>query len=292
MEALQWEERPKLRAPVLIAAFEGWNDAGDAASSAARYLAGAWSARRFATIDPEEFYDFTTTRPQVRLDEGLTRRIDWPLNELSAAALPGRPHDVIVLSGVEPQLKWRTFCDAIVSVANELGVEMVVSLGALLTDVAHSRAVRVTGTAADPELVERLHLQHSRYEGPTGIVGVLHDRFRQEGIASASLWAAVPHYVAQTPSPKASLALVERTGALLGVKIETLDLQIASASYERQVSALVEADEDVADYVRRLEEQSEAEHDEDSDDASDLDPEGGETLAAEVERFLREHGRD
>jgi len=175
--------------------------------------------------------------------------------------------------------------------ANQLGVEMVVSLGALLTDVAHSRAVRVTGTAADPELVERLHLQHSRYEGPTGIVGVLHDRFRQEGIASASLWAAVPHYVAQTPSPKASLALVERTGELLGVKVETLDLQIASASYERQVSELVEADEDVADYVRRLEEASE-EEDGDTDDTSDLDPEGGETLAAEVERFLREHGRD
>src|SRR4029079_10267010 len=171
------------------------------------------------------------------------------------------------------------------------GVEMVVSLGALLTDVAHSRAVRVTGTAADPELVERLHLQHSRYEGTTGIVGVLHDRCRQEGIASASLWAAVPHYVAQTPSPKASLALVERTGELLGVKVETLDLQIASASYERQVSELVEADEDVADYVRRLEEASE-EEDGDTDDTSDLDPEGGETLAAEVERFLREHGRD
>jgi proteasome assembly chaperone (PAC2) family protein len=291
MEALRWEDRPKLRAPVLVAAFEGWNDAGDAASGAARYLARAWSARRFATIDPEEFYDFTTTRPQVRLDEGTTRRIDWPLNELSAAPLPGRPHDVIVLSGIEPQLKWRTFCDAIVGVANELGVEMVVSLGALLTDVAHSRAVRVTGTAADPELVQRLHLQHSRYEGPTGIVGVLHDRFRQEGIASASLWASVPHYVAQTPSPKASLALVERTGELLGVKVETLDLQIASASYERQVSELVEADEDVADYVRRLEEASEAE-DDDTDDTSDLDPEGGETLAAEVERFLREHGRD
>jgi proteasome assembly chaperone (PAC2) family protein len=285
MEALRWEDRPNLRAPVLIAAFEGWNDAGDAASSAASYLARAWAARRFATIDPEEFYDFTTTRPQVRLADGGGRKVDWPLNDLSAAFLPGRSHDVIVLAGVEPQLKWRTFCDAIVAMAKELGVELVVSLGALLADIPHSRAVRVTGTAADPELVERLHLQQSRYEGPTGIVGVLHDRFRQEGIASASLWAAVPHYVAQTPSPKASLALVERTGELLGVRVETLDLQIASASYERQVSELVEADEDVADYVRRLEEADEADDD-------DLDPEGGETLAAEVERFLREHGQN
>ena len=288
MEPLRWEERPKLRAPVLIAAFEGWNDAGDAASSAARYLARAWSARRFATIDPEEFYDFTTTRPQVRLVDGITRTIEWPVNELSAAALPGRSHDVIVLSGVEPQLKWRTFCATIVGMARELGVELVVSLGALLADIPHSRAVRVTGTAADPELVQRLRLQHSRYEGPTGIVGVLHDTFRREGIASASLWAAVPHYVAQTPSPKASLALVERTGALLGVRVETLDLQIASASYERQVTDLVDADEDVADYVRRLEEADAAD---DQDDTDDLDPEGGETLAAEVERFLRDHGR-
>jgi hypothetical protein len=279
MDALRWRERPTLRHPVLVAAFEGWNDAAEAATTAARYLARSWSARPFAELDPEEFYDFTSTRPQVRLDEGLARRIDWPGNTFAAAALPGRRRDVVFLHGTEPQLRWRTFSEVLASTARDLGVELVVTLGALLADVAHSRPVRVTGTAADPQLVARLGLRRSRYEGPTGIVGVLHDNFSRAGVPSASLWATVPHYVGQTPSPKATLALVERTAALLGAGIEVVDLQIASSAYERQVTELVEADDEASAYVAQLEQ---------ADDEEEEMP-SGDALAAEVERFLRDH---
>src|SRR5260221_1795122 len=195
MDHVQWGHRPRLRRPVMVAAFEGWNDAADASSTAARYLRERWEARPFATIDPEDFYDFSTTGPMVRLSDGVTREIVWPETELSAAALPGSQRDIIVMVGTEPQLKWRTYCSEVTGIAAELGVEMVVTLGALLADVAHTRPVRVTGTAADPALVERLGLQRSAYEGPTGIVGVLHDACTRVNIPSASLWAAVPHYV-------------------------------------------------------------------------------------------------
>jgi proteasome assembly chaperone (PAC2) family protein len=281
MDVVRWSARPKLRRPVLIAAFEGWNDAADAASGAARYLRDHWSARPFADVDPEEFYDFSSTRPQVRLAEGLTREIVWPANQLSAASLPGERHDVVVLLGVEPQLRWRTFCTTLIEVATDLGVEMVLTLGALLADVAHSRPVRVTGTGADAELVRRLGLQRSRYEGPTGIVGVLHDACGRAGVPSASLWAAVPHYVAATPSPKATLALVQRTSKLLATPLTTTDLEIAAAAYERQVSEVVSSDEDVAAYVSQLEAQADAGVDED-------DLPTGDALAAELEAFLRQ----
>ena len=241
MDHVRWQDRPRLRRPVLIAAFEGWNDAADSASTAVRYLRDLWSATPFATIDPEEFYDFTATRPQVRLAQGITRRIDWPEVELSAAALPGTSHDVVVVLGHEPQLKWRTFSDQVVGVARELGVELIVILGALLADVAHTRPVRVSGTAADTELVRRLKLGRSTYEGPTGIVGVLHDAFSRAHLPSASLWAAVPHYVAATPSPKAALALVERTAHLLSTTVAADELHLAAADYDRQVSEVVAA---------------------------------------------------
>ena len=273
---MRWEHRPQLRRPVMVAAFEGWNDAADAASGAARWLADFLGARGFATLDPEEFYDFTSTRPEVRLVDGVTRAIEWPTNELASARLPGPERDVVFLHGIEPQLKWRTFCQALVGVASDLGVEMVITLGALLADVPHTRPVRVTGTAADPELVARLGLSTSRYEGPTGIVGVLHDACARAGVRSASLWAAVPHYVAPTPSPKATLALVERTATLLDTEVAPVDLQIAAAAYERQVSEMVESDEDVAAYVRQLEE---------ADDGEDLD---ADDLAEQAERFLRD----
>ncbi len=282
MDPLHWIDRPTLRRPVLVAAFEGWNDAGDAASSAAHYLAQSWDARPFAEIDPEEFFDFTATRPQVHLEDDLTRRIEWPLNTLASASVPGRGHDAVFFHGSEPQLRWRTFCEKVVGAAKQLDVELVISLGALLAEVAHSKPVRVTGTAVDPELVSRLGLQRSRYEGPTGIVGVLHDAFSRAGIPSASMWANVPHYLAQTPSPKAALALVSRTAELLGTRVQTTDLEIASSSYERQVSELVEADEEAAAYVAHLEE------------AGPEDDEtfpSGESLADEVERFLRDHNR-
>ena len=282
---IELDNVPELVDPVVVAAFEGWNDAGDAATDAARYLARAWEARTFARFDPEEFYDFTATRPQVRLVDGETRSIEWPDNEWQAAAVPGGGHDVVFLHGVEPQLKWRTFCQGVVDIVTDLGVEMVVTLGALLADVPHTRPVRVTGTAGNRELVERLHLQRSRYEGPTGIVGVLHDALAQTGVPSASLWASVPHYVSQTPSPKAALALVERTAELLGAPVHPLELQIAASAYERQVTEVVEGDSDVAAYVRRLEEDA----DEDGEEPND-GMVTGDALADEVERFLRNQG--
>ena len=278
---MRWDERPALRRPILIVAFEGWNDAAEAATTAARYLRDRWGARPFASLDPEEFYDFSSTRPEVKLAEGYTRKIIWPSNQLSAARLTGEDHDVVLLIGTEPQLRWRTFCAEVVSVARELGVELVVSLGALLADVAHTRPVKVTGSAANPELVQELGLRRSRYEGPTGIVGVLHDAFAKAGIPSASLWAAVPHYVAGTPSPKAALALVERAARLLEVRVVAADLAQLAIDYERQVTEVVEADEDVSAYVNRLEE---------SDDTEGLELASGEELAAEFQRFLREQG--
>jgi proteasome assembly chaperone (PAC2) family protein len=280
MDYVRWHDRPKLRRPVLVAAFEGWNDAADAATTAARFLRDHWAARQFAAVDPEEFYDFSSTRPQVHLVDGLTREILWPANDLFAASLPGNDRDVIVLLGVEPGLKWRTFSSQVVDVATELGVELFITLGALLADVPHTRPVRVTGTAADAELVQRLGLQRSRYEGPTGIVGVLHDAFSKAKVPSASLWAAVPHYVAATPSPKAALALVERAAELLGSSVPTTALEIASASYERQVSEVVESDDDVSEYVHRLEDSS--------DEGEEEELPTGDALAAEFERFLRD----
>ena len=281
MECIRWEERPRLRRPILVAAFEGWNDAADAATSAVGHLSTVWGARRFASVDPEEFYDFTLTRPRVRLDEGLVRRIDWPSNELRFAELADLPHDVVLLVGTEPQLRWRTFCSELIGVMTAMDVEMVVTLGALLADVAHTRPVRVTGSAADPEMAARLHLERSRYEGPTGILGALGDALGRAGIPSASLWAAVPHYIGQTPSPKAALALVQRTASLLGVPVRTRELEAEAVSYESKVTELVQADSDIAEYVAQLER--------DEEEPEELPT--AESLAAEVERFLRDHGK-
>lgn len=290
-EHVIWEDRPRLRQPVLITAFEGWSDAAEAASSAGAYLGGAWGARRFASIDPEEFFDFTAVRPRVRLDDRLERHIDWPTNEFSAAAIPGAGRDAVLLRGVEPGLKWKTFCRQIIDVANATGVELVISLGALAAGVPHTSPVTVMGTTTNPDVAERWALGRSRYEGPTGIVGALNDAMGKAGFEVASLWAALPHYVSQTPSPKGALALVEAIGRLLDVSIATTDLEIAAASYLRQVNEVVEADSDVAEYVRRLEEDiEEGDGDDDEDDELDEhDLPGGDALAAEVERYLREH---
>jgi proteasome assembly chaperone (PAC2) family protein len=277
---LRWTERPRLREPVLICAFEGWNDAGDAATFAASYLAERWETTTFADIDPEEFYDFTATRPRVRLDEGEQREIVWPANEFVAGPLPGHDRDVVLLRGHEPQLKWRTFCDQIVTVARDLDVRLVVTLGALLAEVPHSRPVSVIGTAADDDLIEQLDLRRSTYEGPTGIVGVLQDAFRTAGIPAASLWAAVPTYVPGAPSPKAALALIERTAGLLDVGVVTTELEIASASYERQIDELVQEDDETATYVADLETRY---------DDGDADFGDATSLVEEVERFLRQH---
>jgi proteasome assembly chaperone (PAC2) family protein len=281
MQHVRWTSRPQLRQPVLLAAFEGWNDAGDAASGAVRYLRDRWEAEPFAEIDPEDFYDFTSTRPMVRLTDDMTREIVWPTNQFSATRVPNGP-DVILLLGHEPQLKWPTFCRQVTDIARAYGTKLVVTLGALLAEVAHTRPVAVTGTAYDPEVEASLRLQRSRYEGPTGIVGVLHDACRKAGLRSGSLWAAVPTYVPGAPSPKATLALVEHLTKLLDITLTTTDLEIASASYERQINELVADDEETAEYVTRLEERH------DSGDDDDELP----SLIEEVERFLREQPGD
>jgi proteasome assembly chaperone (PAC2) family protein len=267
---------------VLVAAFRGWNDGAQAASLAAGYLAQTWSARRFADVDPEEFYDFQATRPHVALVEGMTRRIDWPENAFLHAELPGTERDVVLLLGIEPSLRWKTFTGEVVELARELEVELVVTLGALLADVPHTRPAPVTGSATDPELVRELGLAASRYEGPTGIVGVLHDACRAEGVASASLWAAVPHYASLAASPKAALALCRRLSDLLEAEVDLSELERASDAYERQVSEAVSHDEETEAYVQELEQRRDALGDE-------LDVPSGDTLAAELTRFLREH---
>jgi predicted ATP-grasp superfamily ATP-dependent carboligase len=279
VEHVSWTARPRLRRPALVAAFEGWNDAGDAASFAARFLATQCDAEQFAELDPEDFYDFTDTRPRVKLDDNLQREILWPANEFYAAKPAGVERDLIVVIGTEPQLRWKTFSRQIVGVARSLDASMVVTLGALLAEVAHSRPVAVVGTTSDPEIAEELGLRPSSYQGPTGIVGVLHDECRQAGLPSASLWAAVPAYVPSSPSPKAALALVERCSALLGLPVDTAELQQATSSYERQVSELVDADEETAAYVAELEQRT------DDDPATELAD--GSALIEEVERFLR-----
>ena len=280
MEELQVARRPALVRPVLIAAFRGWNDGGQGASLAAGYLAKAWDARRFAEIDPEGFFDFQATRPQVRLEQGYTRRIDWPETIFYHARPGGLDRDAVLLLGVEPNLRWRTFSSLIVDFARELEVELVVTLGALLADVPHTRDAPVTGSATDPALIEQLGLQASRYEGPTGIVGVVHDACKRANIPSASLWAAVPHYVSLAPSPKAASALCARLADLLGAEIDTAELDEAAEAYVHQVSEAIASDDETAAYVEELERRA--------DEIDESDIPSGESLAAELSRFLRE----
>jgi proteasome assembly chaperone (PAC2) family protein len=285
---LRISERPTLSRPVLVAAFRGWNDGGQGATLAGGYLARLWEAERFADIDPEGFVDFQATRPQVSLDEGLTRKIEWPENAFYHGRIAGLDRDAVLLLGVEPNYRWRTFTELVVALARDLGVELVVTLGALLADVPHTRTAPVTGAASDPRLVEELGLQLSRYEGPTGIVGVLHDGCRQAGIASVSLWSAVPHYVSLAPSPRAARALCTRLGDLVGTTIDVTELAKAEEAYTEQVSAAVAADSDTAAYVEELERRA--------DSLEDLVEHGelptGDTIAAELTRFLRERDRD
>ena len=279
MDHLQLERPPDLRRPVVVCAFRGWNDGGEAATTAASYMRERWGARRIGGIDPEEFFDFQVTRPLVRLVEGVSRRIDWPANDFFHAALPSR--DVIVFTGVEPNVRWRTFTHAILDAARQLDAEMVVTLGAFLADVPHSLATPVAGSAPDPAQAEALGLSASRYEGPTGIVGVLHDTANHTGMPSVSLWAAVPHYLPTGPNPKAALALVQRASALLEEPIETDTLARAGGTWETQVSATIEENEELQAYVRRLEEIARE---------REGPPEipSGEALAEELERFLRD----
>ena len=273
---------PELHRPTLIIAFEGWNDAGDAASMAARHVADQLETEPVAEIDPEPFYDFSTTRPLVKLDNNAVRSLAWPSNVLRVARVPGADRDVAVLIGIEPQLRWRSFCQQVIGLAHHLRSERVITLGALLADVPHSRPVEVYGASEDEHLMKELGLSPSSYEGPTGIVGVLSSATRDAGFAAGSFWAAVPSYMPGAPSPKAALALVQRICTVVGTPLYATDLEIASAAYERQVGELVAEDDDTAEYVTALEEAFDA----DSDENLENDP---DTLVAEVEQFLREN---
>ena len=283
-----WSQRPKLRRPVMVCAFKGWNDAGEAASAAVSYIRNSFDATEVARIDPEDYYDFTAVRPTVRLVEGRSREIDWPANTLSAAAVPGAEGDLVMLEGTEPSLHWRRFTQNVVTTARELDVRLVVTLGALLADVPHSRPVSITGFASDQSIVERLGFERTRYEGPTGIVGVLQHACAAAGLPAASLWASVPHYVAASPNPKVALALVRAFEGVAGVAVDAGELESAAEDYERQVSAAVASDPEVKAFVERLERamdevQAEKQPSEESLPSAD-------TIARDFQRFLRQRG--
>jgi predicted ATP-grasp superfamily ATP-dependent carboligase len=270
----------------MICAFEGWNDAGDAASGAASFIAAQLDARRFAGIDPEEFYDFQSSRPRIALAEGNERTITWPTVEMFEARAPRANRDLVLVQGIEPSLKWRTFSTLVVDLAEALGVQIIVTLGALLADIPHSRPVAMTGFASDPAMLTRLNLQPSSYEGPTGIIGVLHNACARAGLPSASIWASVPHYVAAASNPKASLALVRKLESIVGVSVDVSELELASEEYERQIGLAVQSDPDIQAFVERLERATDEQRE-------SLHPESlpsGESLAREFQRFLRQRG--
>jgi proteasome assembly chaperone (PAC2) family protein len=268
----------ELTDPVIIAAFEGWNDAGDSATEAVSYLEEVWDADPVGELDPEEFYDFQVNRPHVHVtDEGL-REITWPSTRVSVARLPGAGRDIVLVRGVEPSMRWRSYCNELLVLAADLGVEMVVTLGALLADTPHTRPIPVTGTVSDPALALKLDLEVSRYEGPTGIVGVLQEACGRVGLPAVSIWAAVPHYVAQPPCPKASLALLRKVEDLLDVQVPLGDLPEDARAWERGVDVLASEDEEIAEYVASLEQ---------ARDTADLPEASGEAIAQEFERYLR-----
>jgi proteasome assembly chaperone (PAC2) family protein len=288
VDSLTWEgDLPNLRSPVLVCAFRGWNDAAAAASTALTTIAGSLDAELIARVDPEDYFDFQSTRPTISMEEGQTRRIDWPENNFAAALVPTADRDLVLLDGTEPNLRWRTFSETIATAADALGVELVVTLGALIAEVSHTLPVPITGLASSQELVDELELERSSYEGPTGITGVVHDLCRQTGIESASLWAAVPHYVAAVPNPKAALALLRRLEGLTGIAVEASDLEEETADYEEQIGRAVAANPEIEELVSRIE----------AEQVDLLTAEGTElpsadSIAREFQRFLRQRGND
>ena len=282
MSHVDYRARPQLSNPVMICAFGGWNDGGEAATTAARTLRSQWGARRFAEIDPDEFFDFQVHRPTVRLIDGMTRRIDWPANRFFSARVNDR--DAIVFVGVEPNMRWRTYGEAILQVCSDLGVELLVTLGAFLADVPHTRPAPVNAASEDPSWLEHPNVVPARYEGPTGIVGVLNAAAARAGLPALSLWAAAPHYLPASQNPKVALALLEALRDLTGLEIDTGEIELSARMFEREVSEAIEEDGNLGDYVRRLEEAAESM---DLDDAS-IEVPSGDDLAAELERYLRE----
>jgi predicted ATP-grasp superfamily ATP-dependent carboligase len=269
---------PPLRDPVMVAAFEGWNDAGEAASGAVSHLEQVWSARLFAELDPEDYHDFQVNRPLVSLDDDGHRMITWPTTRLYRACPPGGKRDVVLVRGIEPSMRWGSFVKELLGHAERLGATTMVTLGALLADVPHTRPIPVTTTSDDTGLLERLALEPSRYEGPTGIVGVLQDAAHRSGLPALSLWAAVPHYVGQAPSPKGTLALLRRVEELLDVTVPLGDLPEDARAWERGVDELAAEDGEIGEYVRQLEQ---------AKDTVDLPEASGEAIAREFERYLR-----
>ena len=287
MSDVIWNERPRLRKPILVCAFKGWNDAGEAASAALSFIRGSFDAHDVAQIDPEEYYDFTAVRPTVKLTDGRQREMDWPDNSFAAAEIQGADRDLIMIEGVEPSLRWRRFTENVVSVAQQLGVRMVITIGALLADVPHTRPVGITGIASDQALLARLGYGRTNYEGPTGIVGVLHHAFAEAGVPSASLWASVPHYVAAAPNPKVALALVRAFEGTAGVVVDATELEEAAEDYERQVTAAVASDPEVKAFVERLET---AMDEVDAEDTSEERLPSADAIASDFQRFLRQRG--
>ncbi len=277
-EVIELEDVPDLVDPIVIAAFEGWNDAADAASAVVDHLMLVWGARTIGAVDPEDFYDFQVNRPVVGTDALGHRRITWPTTSIAIASPPELDRDVVLIRGIEPNMRWRQFCAELLAACEELGGTLVVTIGALLADTPHTRPIPVTGTATEPELVDRLKLEQSTYEGPTGIVGVFQESCIQIDVPAVSYWAAVPHYVAQPPCPKATLALLGQLEDLLEASIPLGDLPEDARAWERGVDELAEEDEDVADYVRALEE---------TRDTTDLPEASGEAIAREFERYLK-----
>ncbi|GAC70309.1 PAC2 family protein [Gordonia soli] len=286
MNAQQLPNLPRLRRPVLLAAFEGWNDAGDAASNAVEHLALTWDALPLVEIDSDEYYDFQVNRPTVKQVDGVTRRIEWPTTSISYCSPAGGDRDIVLVRGIEPNMRWRAFCAEIVDLARDLEVETTVILGALLADTPHTRPVPVTGSAYSSEAAARYNLAESRYEGPTGITGVLQDLFVQSGMPAVSFWAAVPHYVSTPPNPKATVALLQRVEEVLDIEVPLGTLPDQAEEWERAVTEMTEDDEEIADYVRGLEERGDAEVDADEMIAK-ID---GDALAAEFERYLKRRG--
>ena len=280
---MEIEEVPELVNPVVIAAFEGWNDAAESASAVVDHLMEVWNGRVVAAIDPEDYYDFQVNRPSVGLDDNGFRKLTWPSTHVAVASPPDLDRDVILIRGIEPNMRWRGFTAELLAAVDDLAGQLVITLGALLADAPHTRPIPVTGTATEPDLIDRLDLDQSTYEGPTGIVGVVQDACVKLDIPAVSYWAAVPHYVAQPPCPKATLALLGQLEDLLEVSIPLGDLPDEARAWERGVDELAEEDEDVAEYVRSLEE---------ARDTTDLPEASGEAIAREFERYLKRRGQD
>ncbi|WGY04734.1 PAC2 family protein [Nocardioides sp. QY071] len=280
---MEIETVPELVRPVVIAAFEGWNDAAESATAVVDHLMRAWDARVVAAIDPEDYYDFQVNRPTVGIDDNGFRKLTWPSTHIAVASPPDLDRDVILIRGIEPNMRWRAFTAEILAAIDDLGGELFVTLGALLSDSPHTRPIPVSGSTTEADLMDRLVLEQSTYEGPTGIVGVLQDACARVDIPAVSYWAAVPHYVAQPPCPKATLALLTRLEDLLEIRMPLGDLPDEARAWERGVDELAEEDEDIADYVRSLEE---------SRDTADLPEASGEAIAREFERYLKRRGED